>query len=120
MPNSKPQTTICPDCPDTGDCSANGCIKEIGAAVAPFVPMTDKSQTTAFRARECNLSGEWIVETEMMCINGLAAWVSVAGCGRPDASDEMTGYDPEAWAKRIAAALDAQTKRSRLPQRWTI
>ena len=38
MPNSKLQTTICPDCPDTGDCRANGCIREIGAAVAPIVP----------------------------------------------------------------------------------
>jgi len=66
------------------------------------------TETTAFRARECHLSGEWIVETEMMCLNGLAAWVSVANCGKPEASDEMTGYDPAEWARRIASALEIE------------
>lgn len=65
-------------------------------------------QTTRYRARECCLSGRWIVETEMACINGLSAWVTVADCGRPDPSDEMCGFDPGEWAKRIAGLLEAQ------------
>lgn len=60
-----------------------------------------------YRVRECHLSGRWTVETQLPCINGLSAWVTVADCGKPDPSDQMCGFDPEEWAHRIATALNA-------------
>jgi hypothetical protein len=62
-----------------------------------------------YRATE--MFGSWCVQTEMLCINGLVAWVTVADCGAPDPSDEMTGYDPQEYAERIAAALNAPVAR---------
>jgi hypothetical protein len=57
-----------------------------------------------FRATERH--GAWHVETELPCINGLSAWVSIATLGPADPSDEMFGgWDYEATARRIADLL---------------
>lgn len=50
--------------------------------------------------------GEWIVEGNLPCINGLSAWVEVANCGTPDETDQMHDLDREQMAMRIARELN--------------
>ena len=54
-----------------------------------------------------DLRGHTVVEANLPCINGLAAWVMVADLGKPEPEDEMFGgLDRDAMAERIVAALD--------------
>ena len=57
--------------------------------------------------RATDMGGElgWVVQSNLPCINGLSAWVTVANVGAPHESDQMFGgRDHEADARLMAAA----------------
>lgn len=82
----------------------DGALKPASSIPTPAPPPA----TVQEKFRVCERFGRWVVETEMLCINGFSAWVTVADTGLPDPSDQMCGFDHEGWARRICAALNAR------------
>lgn len=91
-------------------CDGSGGVAQNGPAPARNARVTERNEGAALKARTyraVEMFGRWVVQTEMSCINGLSAWVTLADCGAPDPRDQMCGFDPEEWASRIADALEA-------------
>lgn len=65
----------------------------------------------SYRARKGHFDGDWIVEREIGCINGLAAWLQISTVY--EASEAEMGYTDGAIgsaqerAEKIAVALNA-------------